>query len=158
MHVVGLCWPTDFFAEALAGELGRGERTATPWDGNNSKSWGNQYPLSCFHSRAYTSNLDASAEWLQGYNSDNSFASLQFITLSNHILECKEIKKQKAREKVLFSLLPCELLSSSGWAGTIGKWAKALSLASHSGSWSSPLQHFPGCRSHGMIQNLKRNS
>lgn len=53
MHVVGLCLPVDFAAEAPAAELGRGEQTATPWDGNNSRWWGNKCPLSCFHGRAY---------------------------------------------------------------------------------------------------------
>lgn len=54
MHVMGLCLPVDFrpvfAAGAAAGELGTGQQTATPWDGNSSKRRGNQCPPSCFHS------------------------------------------------------------------------------------------------------------
>lgn len=57
MHVLGLCLPVDvqpvFVAGAATGELGMGQQTATPWDGNSPKRLGIQCPLACFHGGPY---------------------------------------------------------------------------------------------------------
>lgn len=50
---------------------------------------------------------------LIGFNTDNGVASLQFITVRNQVLECREVKTRETREKVLSSRLPSELLPPS---------------------------------------------
>lgn len=63
-----------------------------------------------------------------------SFASLRFITVRNHVVQCREIKKQETREKMLSSLLPCELLPSAGWNRK--KWFWKMLLITNASTWN----------------------